>query len=57
MTMTSSGAPRAAGDLESDGHAAARQAKDHDALISQVLQPAGQAPSRVSGISENNGYP
>jgi len=55
--MTSSGAPRAAGDLESDGHAAARQAKDHDALISQVLQPAGQAPSRVSGISENNGYP
>jgi hypothetical protein len=46
----------AAGHFVGDRDAAARQAKDHDTLISQVLQPGGQAPSRIGPISENHGH-
>ena len=45
-----------AGDLEGDRDTPPRQAKDHDTPIAQVLQPGGQAPSRIGPIRENHGY-
>ena len=46
-----------AGNLRSHRDAAPRQAKHHNPLPAQILQPRRQLPSRIGAISETHGAP